>query len=224
MTNGKYQMKTALNVLILASVALLVGGCDSNQYQVVTGPDGALYRFNKKTGSLTMIMKDKGLVSAAQPQRPEIVEEDHGLALDKPVTWKESKYPGKDLKAKFEMVWRENKLCYKFSIYPYKSLEKAFARKKQDYIYSLMRPGFTVELVDKNGFLVKEIKINLWTMTNVNGDDGIPKELILNSQIDCTRQSYRSISGYTIKWGLESEMIESDSGDYIKSSPIKIER
>ena len=224
MTNRKHQMKTAPNISILVSIALSIGGCDSNQYQIVTGPDGALYRFNKKTGSLSMMMKDRSPARTAQPQRPEAVKEEDGSALDKPVSWKESKYPGKDLWGKFEMVWRENKLCYKFSIYPYKPLEKAFARKKQDYIYSLMRPGFVIELVDKNGFLVKEIKINLWSMTKVDGDDGIPKELVLNSQIDCTRQSYRSIGGCTIKWGLESEMIEPDGGDYIKSSPIKSER
>ena len=203
---------------------LLLYGCDSNQYQIVTGPDGALYRFDKKTGSLSAIIKDKSLVQPAQPQKSEIIKEDHGPALDKPVSWKESRYPGKDLKAKFEMVWRENRLCYKFSVYPYRSLEKVFARKKQDYIYSLMKPGFTVELVDKNGFLVKEVKINLWTMTKIDGDDGIPKELVLNSQIDCTRQSYRSISGYNIKWGLDSEMIEDDSGAYIKSPPVRSEK
>ena len=213
-------MRFQVKLTALLLIVLFLYGCDSNQYQVVTGPDGALYRFDKKTCSLSMIMKGNSLVRTAQPRKSEIVEEDRGLALDKPVSWKESKYPGKDLWGKFEMVWRENKLCYKFSVYPYKSLEKAFARKKQDYIYSLMRPGFTVELVDKNGFLVKEIKINLWSMTKVDGDDGIPKELVLNSQIDCTRQSYRSIGGYTIKWGLESEMIEPNVGDYIKSSPI----
>lgn len=203
------------------SILLLLYGCDSNQYQIVTGPDGALYRFDKKTGSLSVIMEDKKAALPAESQKREIVKEDHGSDLNKPVRWKESKYPGKDLKAKFEMVWREDKLCYKFSVYPYRSLEKAFARKKQDYIYRLMRPGFTVELLDKDGFLVKEIKINLWNMTKVSGDDGIPKELVFNSQIDCTKRSYGSIEGYTIKWGLESEMIEDDCGDYIKSSPIK---
>ena len=208
----------------LLSVVLLLYGCDSNQYQIVTGPDGALYRFDKKTGSLSMVMKESGLVSMTQSQKPEIIKEEQTEALDKPVSWKESKYPGKDLRAKFEMVWRENKLCYKISVYPYKSLEKVFARKKQDYIYSMMRPGLTIELVDKNGFLVKEIKINLWSMTKVDGDGPYPGELVLNSQIDCARQSYRSISGYVIKWGLDSEMIEDDGGSYIKSPPIRSER
>ena len=215
-------MRSPVKFLAILSAALLLYGCDPNQYQVVTGPDGALYRFNKKTGSLSMMMKDRSPARTAQPQRSEAAKEEDGSALDKPVSWKESKYPGKDLWGKFEMVWRENKLCYKFSVYPYKSLEKVFARKKQDYIYSLMRPGFTVELLDKNGFLVKEVKINLWSMTKVDGDDGIPKELVLNSQIDCTRQSYRSICGYTIKWDLESEMIEDDDGGaYIKSPPMR---
>lgn len=217
-------MKLTVKSLVVLSTAILLYGCDSNQYQIVTGADGALYRFNKKTGSLSIIMEDRRMASTAQPQKTEIMKEPHSPALDKPISWKESKYPGKDLKAKFEMVWRENKLCYKFSVYPYKSLEKVFIRKKQDYIYSLMRPGFTVELVDKNGFLVKEIKINLWSMTKVDGDGGIAKELVLNSQIDCTKQSYRSIGGYAIKWGLESEMIEDDDGDYIKSALIRSER
>jgi hypothetical protein len=208
----------------LLSIALLLYGCDSNQYQVVTGSDGALYRFNKKTGSLSMIMKDKRPVHVAQPRKPEIAEEPHDPALDKPVSWKESKYPGRDLRGKFEMVWRENKLCYKFSVYPYKSLERVFARKKQDYIYSLTKPGFTIELVDENGFLVKEIKINLWSMATADSAGGLATGLVLNSQIDCTMQSYRSIGGCVIKWGLDSEMIEPDSGDYIKSSSIKSER
>jgi hypothetical protein len=216
-------MKTALSILILISVALSNGGCDSNQYQVVTGPEGALYRFNRKTGVLTLITTQKK-AQPAQPQRSEPAQDEGAAALDKPVSWKESKYPGKDLKAKFEMVWREGKLCYKFCVYPYKSLEKAFARKKQDYVYSLMKPGFTIELLDKNCFLVKEVKVNLWSMTKADDGAGVAKELILNSQIDCTRQSYISISGYRIKWDLESEMIDPDAGDYIKSVPIKYER
>ena len=211
-----------LPAILLA--VLLLYGCDSNQYQIVTGPDGALYRFNKKTGALSMLMKDKDPAQPVQPQIPESVKEPNDPVLDRPITWKESKYPGKDLKAKFEMVWREKKLCYKLSVYPYKSLEKVFARKKQDYIYSLMRPGFTVELLDKNGFLVKDIKINLWSMNRIDNEDGTAKELVLNSQIECSRQSYRSIDGCTIKWALESEMIESDADEYIKSSPIKSER
>lgn len=217
-------MKFSMKLLAFFLITPLLYGCDSNQYQVVTGPDGALYRFNKKTGALSMMMGEKSPVQQAEPQKTEVLKEDHGPALDKPISWKESKYPGKDLKAKFDMVWRENKLCYKFSVYPYKSLERAFARKKQDYVYSLMKPGFTVELVDKNGFLVREIKINLWNMTKVDGDDGTAKELILNSQVDCTRQSYRSIGGCLIKWGLDSEMIDSDGSDYIKSSSVKSER
>ncbi|MDO8535897.1 MAG: hypothetical protein Q7S30_02675 [Candidatus Omnitrophota bacterium] len=217
-------MRLSVKLLMVSFIAMLLYGCDSNQYQIVTGPEGMLYRLNKKTGTLSIITEGGRISQPAQSQKPESVKEDQSSRLDEPIIWKESKYPGKELKARFEMMWRENKLCYKFSVYPYKSLEKIFTRKKQDYIYSLMRPGFTLELVDKNGFLVKEIKVNLWSMTKVNGDDGAPKELILNSQIDCTKQSYRSIGGYTIKWGLDGELIEDDGADFIKSSSIKSER
>lgn len=214
-------MKKIFNMLITLSVALLIGGCDSNQYQIVTGPDGALYRFNKKTGELSMVMEDKKVVRLAESPKPEVIKDRDKAPLEKPIYWKESKYPGKNLKAKVETVWRENKLCYKISVYPYKSLEKIFARKKQDYMYSLMKPGIIAELVDVNGFLVKEIKVNLWSMAVVNAD---VDELVLNSQTDCTRQSYRSIAGCVIKWMLDSGMIEDEKDEFIKSSPIRSER
>jgi hypothetical protein len=221
-------MRRALNILVFLFIALSFGGCDSNQYQIVTGSDGALYRFNRKTGALSMVMEDKKVVRLAESQKSEVMKEDNSSSLENPINWKESKYPGKALKVKLETIWRENKLCYKVSLYPYKSLEKIFARKKQDYMYSLMKPGLIIELVDKNGFLVKEIKVNLWSMTKGGGDSTrMPEsanELILNSQMDCTRQSYRSIGGYVVKWALESDMIEDEKDNFIKSSPIRSER
>lgn len=200
-----------LRIKFLAlSMLIFLCGCDTGQYQIVTGSDGALYRFNKKTGELSMVMEDKKIVRLAESQKPSLAHARPAASLDKPIDRKESKYPGKDLRVKLETIWRENKLCYKFSAYPYKSLEKIFLKKKQDYIYSLMKPGFTVELIDKNGFLVKEIKINLWNMTKVSGSDGKPDELVINSQLDCTRPSYESIDGYTVKWMLDSDMLDDD--------------
>lgn len=216
-------MKGLLNTTIFLLIALTLSGCDLNQYQIVTGSDGSLYRFNRKTGELSMVMEDKKAVRLAESQKTEVIKTDSENPLERPVNWKESRFPAKNLKARLETVWRENKLCYKFSVYPYKSMEKIFAKKKQDYIYSLMKPGFNVELIDKNGFMVKEIKVNLWNMTKVTGDDGKEKELTMNSQIDCTRQSYRSIGGYTIKWLLDPDLIENEKEDFIKSSPIKSE-
>ena len=212
-------MKRMPNALICLSIALLVGGCDSNQYQIVTGSDGALYRFNRKTGALSMVMEDKKVVRRAESQKSEVMKDQDKPPLEVPINWKESKYPGKNLKVRVETVWRENKLCYKISVYPCKSLEKIFDRKKQDYMYSLGRSGFVIELVDKNGFLVKEIKVNLWSMTKVDAN-----ELVLNSQTDCTRQSYGSMGGYVVKWTLEGDMIEDEKDDFIKSSPIRSER
>jgi len=225
--------KRILITLMPLIIALLIGGCDSGQYQITTGPDGALYRFNRKTGVLSMVMEGKKAVHLAEPQKSEAVKDQEMVPLEKPINWKELKYPGKNLKVRVETVWRENELCYRTSVYPYKSLKKMFAKKKQDYMYSLMKPGFVIELVDKNGFLVKEIKVNLWSMTKVDGvartcrrvrTPAGANELVLNSQMDCTRQSYQSIGGCVIKWLLESDMIEDEKDDFIKSSPIKIER
>jgi hypothetical protein len=216
-------MKGLLNTTIFLLIALTLSSCDLNQYQIVTGSDGSLYRFNRKTGELSMVMEDKKRVRLAESQKTEAVKTDSENPLERPVNWKESRFPAKNLKGRLETVWRENKLCYRFSVYPYKSMEKIFAKKKQDYIYSLMKPSFNIELIDKNGFIVKEIKINLWNMTKITGDDGKEKELTMNSQIDCTRQSYRSIGGYTIKWMLDPDLIENEKEDFIKSSPIKSE-
>lgn len=217
-------MKQAIRTSVFLFIAFFLSGCDSNQYQIVTSSDGALYRFNKKTGEMSIVMADKKVVRLLGPAKSEVINEKEDNSLEKPVNWKESRYPGKDLKAKLETVWRENKLCYRFSVYPYESLEKMFAKKKQDYVYSLMKPTFNIELVDKNSFLIKEIKINLWNMTKTNGDDGKSSELVMNSQVDCTRQSYKSIGGYNIKWLLDPDLIEDEKENYIKSSPIRSEK
>lgn len=216
-------MRIFFSLTAVILIAAILYGCDSNQYQIVTGSDGSLYRFNRKTGELSMVMEDKKVVRLPESQKSEIIKPDNEIPLHNPINWKESRFGSKNLKARLETMWMENRLCYKFFVYPYKSMEKIFNRKKQDYVYSMMRPGFNIELVDKNGFIIKEIKINLWNMTKVAGDDGKYKELLMNSQIDCTKQSYRSIGGYTIKWILDQEMIEDEKNNFIKNPPIKSE-
>jgi hypothetical protein len=171
-----------------------------------------------------MISDDKKKVRLSEAPKLALNKTDEDKPLEEPLDLKDSRYPGKNLKCHLETVWRENKLCYKFSVYPYKSLEKVFERKKQDYVYSLMRPGFNIELIDKNGFMIKEIKINLWNLTKVSGKAGREDELVMNSQIDCTRQSYRSISGYTVKWLLDAGLIEDEKENYLKSEPIRSEK
>lgn len=207
-----------LPILIIFS---LIYGCDANQYQAVTAPDGSLYRFNKKTGEMTALSGDKKLGVLAGMSKQQIKEELAGGALEKPLDLGSQRYPGKNLKVRLETVWRENKLCYKFTVYPYKSLEKMFEKKKRDYVYSLMKPGFTLELVDKNGFMVKDIRINLWSMTKSPVKDGGEEELVMNSQVDCTKQSYKSIGGYNIKWFLDADLVEDEKEQYIKSDTVK---
>jgi hypothetical protein len=216
-------MKNASRAAIAIVMISVLFGCDSGQYQIVTGSDGSLYRFNKKTGELSIIMEDKKVMRLSEAQKGEIMKPGEENPLDKPVNWKELRFLSKNLKARLETVWRENKLCYKFSVYPYKSLEKIFAKRKQDYVYSIMKPGFDIELVDKNGFMVKSIKINLFNMTKVADESGKDRELTSNSQIDCSKQSYRSIGGYSIKWNLDPDLIEDEKEDFIKDSSIKSE-
>ena len=217
-------MRRAANILSALFIAIFLFGCDSNQYQIVTGSDGALYRFNKKTGELSLIPDDKKAVKPTVGHKSTPAKTEQNDFLDKPTDWKESRYPGKNLKVRLETVWRENKLCYRFSVWPYRSLERMFEKKKQDYVYGLMRPGFNVELIDKNGFMVKEIKINLWSMTRIPARDDREEELVTNSQIDCTKQSYESIGGYTVKWQLDADLIENEKEFYMKSEPIRSEK
>ena len=216
-----FAMRLKKPAIILFLVSVMLYGCDSGQYQIITGSDGSLYRFNKKTGELSMIMDDKKVMRLPESKKSDVLKPGDEHPLEKPVIWAESRFPTKDLRARLETVWRENKLCYKFSVYPYKSLEKIFARKKQDYIYTIVKPGFDIVLLDKNGFMVKEIKVNLWNMTKVAGEGGKDKGLVLNSQTDCTKQSYRSIGGYSIKWQLDPDLIDDEKEEFIKSSSIK---
>ena len=216
-------MRLAIAASIFLIALSMLSGCDSNQYQILTSSDGALYRFNKKTGELSMVMDNKRQVRFAESGKGTIVKSKDDASLEKPMNWGEFAYPGKNLKTRLETVWRENKLCYKISLYPYKSLEKVFDKKKQDYVYSLMKPGFNIELVDKNGFMVKEIRVVLWNMAKARIDND-KEGLVLNSQVDCTKQSYESIGGYIIKWLLDSDLIEDEEDMFIKSPLIRSEK
>jgi hypothetical protein len=60
-------------------------------------------------------------------------------------------------------------------------------------------------------------------MTKVADESGKDRELTSNSQIDCSKQSYRSIGGYSIKWNLDPDLIEDEKEDFIKDSSIKSE-
>lgn len=215
-------MRPVLKALFFISFAGMLYGCDSNRYQVLTGSDGALYRFNKKTGELSILIDNKKSARFSESNKQTAMKAIDDSSFEKPTDWKEVSYPGKNLRTKLETVWRENKLCYKISVYPYQSLEKVFAKKKQDYVYSLMKPGFNIELVDKNGFLIKEIKVILWSMTSVEHDG--KEDLVLNSQVDCTKQSYESIGGYTVKWLLDGDLIADEKETFIKSSALRSEK
>ena len=92
-------MKRSFSSAVVLVMIFVLFGCDSGQYQIITGSDGSLYRFNKKTGELSMIMEDKKVVRLSETQKADMVKSVEENPLDKPINWKESRFPAKTKKS-----------------------------------------------------------------------------------------------------------------------------
>jgi hypothetical protein len=211
-------------LLVLFLIFLFfLSSCEQNPYQLVKGENGTVYRLNKKTGQISIIKDDK-VIDLETPEAI-AVKKIREKTLEELKEWGERQIPGKKLYVKLETSWRENKLLYKFTAYPYESLKAILSSKNLDYYTALQRSQqkFIIELLDKNGFVIKEIDIKLWEMTRIVDEEGNPIEMVMNSQIDCSKEIYESINDYSIKWSLEIKLIPTQYEDYRKELISKIE-
>jgi len=177
---------------------------ESENYQLIEGKNGEIYRIDKKTGEMVVIKNNKIIpIELAESQIDrELLEK----KLQEPIDWHEIQIPGKRLKTNLVMSWRDNKIYYKFNIYPYQSLLKIEALRKDDYRKYLTQK-ITISLLDKNGFLIKEIDIYLKEMTYVVDDKNNITHKSINSNLNFDKNDYIAIANYTIAWYLEDNLI-----------------
>ena len=120
--------------------------------------------------------------------------------------WEEQKIAGKKLKTNLVTCWRNNKLYYKYAIYPYESLKKLESLREFDYSkYSVQK--FIILLLDENDFVIKEIPILLKDMTTLVDKKGDPQAKEINSNSELEKSDYAAISTYNSTWNFDKELV-----------------
>ncbi|MFH2137467.1 MAG: hypothetical protein ABII88_03025 [Candidatus Omnitrophota bacterium] len=168
-------------------ISFFLAGCDNlpfmpDKFQMIKGPDGAIYKLNKKTGEITVIKSGSFVaedLSVNQTDAPgDGSDDDSGYAsldtsemiaieLANPREWTERQINGKNLKAKLTTYWKEGNFYYHFTVAPYASLKKMMERKEKDVYYRLRKHGFIIKFIDGNEFVIKELTLLLTDMDKV---------------------------------------------------------
>ena len=201
-------MKKMIVWILLATV--LVSGCDKvenhvDRYDLVEGKDGKVYRLDKKTGKTFLIEGDK--LTPLVAVQPKLANSPDEASLDDLKNWGDKQIPGKYLKFNLSTSWREGKLYYKFRVFPYSSLDRIFEEKRMDSNYAKQYQGFTINLLDKNSFKIKEIEIDLWGMMSEVDGEGEKTALSVGTSFDFSKNDYEAMEGYSIGWVLAEVFI-----------------
>ena len=205
-------MKKLFVLGLLLTLSLF--GCEQNPYQIVKGENGNTYRLNKKTGEMSILKEDK-LVPIKTPEQLEAMQYDE-KKLEDTINWKEIQILGKNLYVKLQTSWREGVLYYKFYVYPYSGIQYALTKPFRNYQDNLDRANqsFTIQLLDKNGFVIKAILVDLISMTEVVNALEIGCELMKSSSIECSKETYESIGNYNIQYLLKTDLMQNQKPDY----------
>lgn len=193
--------------LYLPLLLIIILGCEQDKFQMVKGGDGRTYRLNKRSGEMSLINANE-IIPLETPQSKEI-KQILDKTLENPINWEVIQIPGKNLNVKLITSWREHRLYYQLIVFPYTSLEGIYNKKENEPSYGLSY-GFTIELVDKNGFVIKSIPISLWFMTKTVDNVGEPIQVSINSNIELSKSEYKAIASYAPAWALDMELIPSE--------------
>lgn len=181
-----------VNILIVFTLFLL--GCgESNRYEMTKDANGRTVRLDKKTGEVAVIENNQ---IAVLKNHKEVEQEAKKTSLlEAPKVWPVFDVPQLGgLKAILTTVWRDDRLAYRFSVYPFtKKLETQLKKPFSTF-------GLKIGLYDDNGFKVTEIILPIVRLSQNVDDKGEVLGLSANDGIPLSSSSYTQISTWNIMW------------------------
>lgn len=204
-------MKKSFQILLLVTSLL---GCGQERYKITEGKDGKAYRLDKKTGEMVLIEDNK--IIPLETVESKRAKRTHEKILENPIEWGEVQIPGHNLKVKLKTSWRESKLYYEFTVFPYSSLERIYNKKESDPYYGVDY-GFTIGLVDKNSFVIIKIPISLWIMDKFVNESGEISGLLINSNIGLSKDEYEAMATYSPGWILDNEFMADVDSNFVNT-------
>ncbi|MFH1692096.1 MAG: hypothetical protein ABIC68_05985 [Candidatus Omnitrophota bacterium] len=186
-------------------ISIFLLGCEQDKYQMIKGEDGKIYRLDKRTGEMVVVKNNE--ISSLETVESKKFKKLLEGTLETPVDWPVMQMSGKDLHMRLRTSWREGRLYYQFMVAPYASLERICDKNEKDPYYGL-NFGFTISLLDNNGFVIKEIPIRLLTMHRIVDDNGNAMSLSENSSLELHKGEYEAMAGYSPTWLLDVNLVQ----------------
>jgi hypothetical protein len=158
---------------------------------VMSSQNGKMYRLNTQTGQLALI-EDETITILDMPEPTQRLF----TPLHEAKHWSEYSIPDVgNIKANLSTSWRQGKLYFVFKASPFnekirKGLETDMFNQKR----------FTVNLLDKNGFVLVTFPVPLRGLTRIVDENGKPAEVVQRGNIQCSAKIYKDLENLDIEW------------------------
>ena len=177
-------------------LAILLVACDSKEstenWGLVASSNGLVYRINKTTGGVSLIAGEQGteLVELNERNRDDAKK---NYLKDWPVQIIE---PLGDITVSLKTTWRDGKLHYQLSAYPYRSALKKAREEKS----ILADAAFVIVLFDRDGFELESIPVRISAMSGIVDDSGKISAMRATGSRVCSVDTYDALGSAAVQW------------------------
>lgn len=181
-------MKTCgLPFLLISFVSVLLVGCDSKQeWNLVPASNGLLYRINKKTGDVFLIVSNQ----MTKLDEPKVGDEKKSFAKN----WPEMKINDLgNISLNLKTTWREGKMYYTLSISPLNDrIQKARV--------SAPTATINLEFYDANSFEILALPVLIMETVKRTDEDGKFGSYTGQGAIPLSVETYEAIAITGVNW------------------------
>lgn len=185
-------MKTSCYIAI-GSISILFLGCEfeerSESWDLVSTPNGLVYRINKKSGDVDLVEGD-GLLKLSEIQNREENKKYNTHVIYWPAGSIEQL---EEISLNLKTSWRDGQLHYLFTVSPYSDL----IQKEYENPDSLA--NFFINLRDEHDFKLLCIPVRISATTKMWYEDQI-RCLQAEGSMACTLETYKLLDTYSIGW------------------------
>lgn len=184
-------------IIVLVLILFAVSSCEQselNKYEL-KNVDNKIIRLNKKTGE--MIVIDGTEITKIDDQfiQKNLLEK---YSIYKPRYFNKRAFPESKglMKADLALKWRDNKIFYRYTIYPYN--EKVYESFGSDSI--------TIQFTDIDGFTVKSVTVSLNSLSRIVNDEGIPNAWSYEGSFSCNKELFQQMKEVSPQWRFSKEL------------------
>jgi hypothetical protein len=171
-------------------LVLLLGGCTrpGNNYEIIEGKGGQIYRVNRATGQLDEVRE--GRLMRILNETETDPEATRRQALARAKEWAKLTLSTKEAEAaSLRTSWRDGQLYYSFAVEP--------NTRAMD---NSPLGTFTIYLLDEGGFSLQDIEIRISSMTRIVDAEGKPTSRSGQGHVALPMDKYAAIANWTITW------------------------